>query len=150
MLMTIITTLVPILTGSLADAFKAYEQKQITLAELNAKVQEALISAFAEVQKSQSAALAATFASFMDGAKNSKLMRVVWAIVVLTQLGVLLWAQVGAPAFVRMFGGEWPSSGSTVDWAYLLVAACLGLGPVVLNKGPGKVDLSDLKTKIGK
>lgn len=147
-MLSIIMALVPILTGSLADAFKAYEQKQITLAELNAKVQEALISAFAEVQKSQSAALAQTFASFMDGAKNSKLMRVVWAIVVLTQLGVLLWAQVGAPAFVRMFGGEWPSSGSTVDWAYLLVAACLGLGPVVLNKGPGKVDLSDLKTKV--
>jgi len=146
-MIAIIMALAPILTGSLADAFKAYEQKQITLAELNAKVQEALISAFAEVQKSQSAALAQTFASFMDGAKNSKLMRAVWAIVVLTQLGVLLWAQVGAPAFVRVFGGEWPSSGSTVDWAYLLVAACLGLGPVVLNKGPGKVDLSDLKKK---
>jgi hypothetical protein len=147
-MLAIVMALAPILTGSLADAFKAYEQKQITLAELNAKVQEALISAFAEVQKSQSAALAQTFASFMDGAKNSKLMRVVWAIVVLTQLGVLLWAQVGAPAFVRAFGGEWPSSGSTVDWAYLLVAACLGLGPVVLNKGPGKIDMSDLKKKI--
>jgi hypothetical protein len=149
-MLSIIMALVPILTGSLADAFKAYEQKQITLAELNAKVQEALISAFSEVQKSQSVALAATFASFMDAAKNSKLMRIVWAIVTLSQLAVLLWHQVGIPALVYDTGHGYPGSGTTVEWAYLLVAACLGFGPVLLNRGPGKVDLSDLKTKIGK
>lgn len=148
MLMTIVTTIAPILIGKLADAFAAYENKQITLAELNAKVQEALISAFAEVQKSQSTALAQTFASFMDGAKNSKLMRTVWAIVVLSQLGVLLWHQVGIPAVVDMTGRSYPGSGATIEWAYLLIAACLGFGPVVLNRGPGKVDLSGLKTKI--
>ena len=147
-MLSIIMALVPILTGSLADAFKAYEQKQITLAELNAKVQEALIAAFAEVQKSQSVALAQTFASFMDGAKNSSLMRRVWASVVLSELAVLLWHQAGIPALVAMTGRAYPGSGTTVEWAYLLVAACLGLGPVVLNKGPGKVDMSALKTKI--
>jgi hypothetical protein len=149
-MLSIIMALVPILTGSLADAFKAYEQRQITMAELQAKVQEALISAFAEVQKSQSAALAQTFASFMDGAKNSALMRAVWAAVVLSELGVLLWHQVGIPALVNATGNAYPGSGATVEWSYLLIAACLGLGPVVLNRGPGKVDLTELKTKIGK
>lgn len=148
-MLSIIMALVPILTGSLADAFKAYEQKEITREELNTKVQEALISAFAQVQKSQSAALAATFASFMDGAKNSALMRAVWAIVVLSQLGVLLWHQAGIPALVAYTGHAYPGSGTTVEWAYLLLAFCLGAGPIVLNKGPGKVDMSDLKTKIG-
>ncbi len=147
-MLSIIMALVPILTGSLADAFKAYEQKQITLAELNAKVQEALISAFSEVQKSQSIAIAQTFASFIDGAKNSMLMRVVWAIVVLSELAVLLWHQVGIPAFVDFTGRPYPGSGTTVEWAYLLIAACLGLGPVVLNRGPGKIDMSGLSTKI--
>lgn len=144
-MLSIIMALVPILTGSLADAFKAYEQKQITLAELQAKIQQALISAFAEVQKSQSVALAQTYASFMDGAKNSKLLRVVWAIVVLTQLGVLLWQQVGIPAVVEITGHSYPGAGATIEWAYLLLAFCLGAGPIVLNKGPGKVDLSGLK-----
>ena len=148
-MLSIIMALVPILTGSLADAFKAYEQKQITMAELNARVQEALISAFAQVQKSQSAALAQTFASFMDGAKNSALMRSVWATVVLSQLAVLLWHQVGIPAVVAATGNSYPGSGTTVEWAYLLLAFCLGAGPIVLNKGPGKVDMSELKTKIG-
>lgn len=150
MLTTIITTLAPLLIGKLADAFTAYENKQITLAELNAKVQQALIEGFAEVQKSQSAALAQTFASFMDAAKNSKLMRIVWATVTLSQLLVLLWHQVGIPAFVRYTGETYPGSGTTVEWAYILVAACVGFGPVVLNKGPGKVDLSGMTTKIGK
>lgn len=147
-MLAIVMALAPILTGSLADAFKAYEQKQITLAELNAKVQTALMSAFADVQKSQSAALAQTFASFMDAAKNSALMRTVWAIVVLSQLAVLIWHQAGIPAVVYFTGHGYPSSGTTVEWAYLLLAACLGLGPVVLNRGPGKIDMSDLKTKI--
>jgi hypothetical protein len=147
MLTTIITTLAPLLIGKLADAFVSYNNKQITLAELNARVTEALIQGFAEVQKSQSAALAQTFASFMDAAKNSALMRGVWATVTLSQLAVLLWHQVGISAFVRAFGGEWPGSGSTVEWAYLLVAACVGFGPVVLNRGPGKVDLGGIKSK---
>jgi hypothetical protein len=145
MLMTVVTTLAPLLIGKLADAFAAYQNKQITLAELNAKVTEALIEGFAEVHKAQASALAQTFASFMDAAKSSRLMRGVWAAVTLSQLAVLLWHQVGASAFVRAFGGEWPSSGATADWAYLIVVACLGLGPVVLNRGPGKVDVSGLK-----
>ena len=37
-MLSIIMALVPLLTGPLAEAFKAHEQKQITLAELNAKV----------------------------------------------------------------------------------------------------------------
>jgi hypothetical protein len=145
MLTTIITSLAPLLIGKLADAFTAYQNKQITLAELNARVTQALIDGFAEVQKAQSTALEHTFASFMDAAKNSKLMRGVWATVTLSQLAVLLWHQVGISAFVRIFGGEWPSSGSTVEWAYVLVAACVGFGPVVLNRGPGKIDLGGLK-----
>jgi hypothetical protein len=150
MLMTLVTTLAPLLIGKLADAFTAYQNKQISIAELNAKVQEALLQAFAEVAKQQSISIEKTFASFMDAAKSSKLIRGVWAAVTLSQLAVLLWHQVGISAFVRTFGGSWPSSGSTVEWAYLLVAACVGMGPVVLNKGPGKVDVSSLKTTVGK
>lgn len=149
-MLPVITALVPLLTGPLAEAFAAYEKKEISLAELNAKIHEALLQAFAEVAKQQSISIEKTYASFMDAAKSSKLMQRVWAAVTLSQLAVLLWHQVGISAFVRAFGGVWPSSGSTVEWAYLLVAACVGMGPVVLNKGPGKLDVSSLKTTVGK
>jgi hypothetical protein len=144
-MLALVTALAPLIIGKAADAFAAYANKQITIAELNARVEQALIEAFAEVMKAQSDALAKTFASFTDLAKNSRMVRVVWSAVVLSQLGVLLWAQVGIPAYVRAFGGTWPSSGATIDWAYLLVAGLCGLGPVVLNSGPGKVNLTGLK-----
>lgn len=149
MLMTIITSIAPLLIGKLADAFKAYEQKQISIAELNARVSQALMECFSEVMKSESDALAKTFASFGEVMKNSRLVRIVWAIVVLSQLMVLLWLQVGISTLVYLFGGSWPSAGATGDWAYLLIAGLLGLGPVVLNGGPGKVSVDSLKKNVG-
>src|SRR5262245_45542658 len=147
MLMTIVTSIAPLLIGKLADAFAAYEKKQISLAELNAKVSQALMECFSEVMKSQSDALAKTFATFGDVMKNSRLVRIVWATIVLSQLGVLVWVQVGIPAVLYFHGGTWPSAGATIDWAYLLIVGLCGLGPVVLNAGPGKVNLDSLKPK---
>ncbi|KPG01780.1 hypothetical protein IP86_02925 [Rhodopseudomonas sp. AAP120] len=144
-MLSLVTALAPLLIGKLADAFTAYNNKQISAAELNAKVQQALMECFAEVMKSQSDALAKTFATFGQVLINSKLVRIVWAIVVLSQLCVLLWLQVGISALVYTFGGTWPSAGATGDWAYLLIAGLLGLGPVVLNGGPGKVNLDAVK-----
>jgi hypothetical protein len=143
----LVTALAPLLIGKLADAFSAYEKKQISLAELNAKVSQALMECFSEVMKSQTDALSKTFATFGDMMKNSRLVRMVWACVVLSQLGVLVFQQIGAPAIVYFGGGVWPSAGATIDWAYLLIVGLCGLGPVVLNAGPGKVNLDSLKPK---
>jgi predicted flavoprotein YhiN len=149
-MLSIVMAIAPLLIGKLADAFSAYEKKQISLAELNAKVSEALMDCFSEVMKSQSDALAKTFASFGQIMINSRLVRIVWATVVISQLGVLLWLQVGISALLYYHGGHsWPSAGATGDWAYLLVAGLLGLGPVVLNSGPGKVNLDSLKKTVG-
>ncbi|KIZ47402.1 MULTISPECIES: hypothetical protein [Rhodopseudomonas] len=144
-MLALVSAIAPLLIGRLADAFTAYNNKQISLAELNAKVQQALMECFSEVMKSQSDALAKTFATFGQVLINSRLVRIVWAIVVLSQLCVLLWLQVGISALVYAYGGSWPSAGATGDWAYLLIAGLLGLGPVVLNGGPGKVNLDSLK-----
>lgn len=149
MLTTIITTIAPLLIGKLADAFTAYEKKQISLAELNARVSQALMECFSEVMRSQSDALAKTFASFGEVMKNSRLVRMVWAIVVLSQVCVLVFQQVGVPAIVYFGGGTWPSAGATIDWAYLLIVGLCGLGPVVLNAGPGKVNIDALKKGAG-
>jgi hypothetical protein len=148
-MLSIVTAIAPLLIGKLADAFSAYEKKQISLAELNAKMAQALMECFNEVMKSQSDALAKTFATFGDAMKNSKLVRWVWAIIVLSQTAVLVFQQVGVPAIVYFGGGHWPSAGATIDWAYLLIVGLCGLGPVVLNAGPGKVNLDGLKKTVG-
>lgn len=146
-MLALVTALAPVLIGKLADAFAAYEKKQITLAELNARMSQALMESFTEVMKSQSDALGKTFATFGDMIKNSRLVRMVWATVVLSQLFVLVFQQIGVPAIVYFGGGHWPSAGATIDWAYLLIAGLCGLGPVVLNAGPGKVNLDQVKPK---
>src|SRR4051812_37153744 len=113
-MLSIVTAIAPLLIGKLADAFTAYEKKQISLAELNAKVAQALMECFSEVMKSETDALAKTFASFSQMMINSRLVRIVWAVIVLSQLGVLLWQQIGVPALVYSFGGSWPSAGVTI------------------------------------
>lgn len=146
-MLSLIEAIAPLLIGKLSDAFVAYENKQISLAELNAKVRQALMECFTEVMKSQSDALSKTFATFGDVMKNSRLVRWVWAIITLSQLGVLLWVQVAVPWLVWMYGKSFPSAGVTIEWAYLLIVLLCGGGPVVLNAGPGKVNIDSLKPK---
>jgi len=149
---SIITTLASTFIGKALDAFTAYTNKQITIAELNAKVQQAMLETFAEVEKSHAEALAKTYASFMQALVQSKTLQVMWAAVVGSQLFVLLWHQFGIPFIVFMGWTEkYPSSGTTVEWAYLLLAACLGMGPVILRAGPaGPTFVDKLKSMIGR
>lgn len=136
------------LIGKVADVFIAYQAKQISRDQLQAEVARSLLATIGEVEKSQADALAATYASFMQAAKSSIVLQVAWASVVISQLGVLLWHQIGIPALVYLSKAPYPSSGATVEWAYLLLAGMLGLGPVVLNGGPGKVPIERLTSII--
>lgn len=126
------------LLGKVEGVFKAYFEKQISLEELKVRLGEALLQSFVEVEKAHADALTKTYASFMDAAKQSLLMQAVWAAVALSQLAVLLWHQVGISALCYFVGNKacWPSSGSTVEWAYLLLGGCIGLGPIMLRAGP--------------
>jgi hypothetical protein len=79
------------------DAFKAYENKQISIEQLKDQLYAAMTSAIKDIEVAHAEALAKTYASFMDAMKQSVLMQRVWASVVLSQLFVLLWAQLGVP-----------------------------------------------------
>jgi hypothetical protein len=142
MLGAIVAPIANILGGKLIDrlggAWEAYLKKEISKDELTAKMVEAIVGAVSEIEVAHADALAKTYASFMDAMKTSKLLQVVWATTMLSQLFVLVWHQWGIPFIVFMkWTASYPASGSTVEWAYLLLAAGLGLGPVVLRNGPG-------------
>lgn len=137
--------------GKAMEAFTAYNNKVISLEELRSRVNIAMAETFKEVEISHAEALAKTYASFMQAMVQSKLMQYVWAAVTISQLMVLLWVQVGVSTFVYVTGHAWPSSGKTSDWAYLLVAACVGMGPIVLRSGPGEGTITDkLKAMVSK
>lgn len=137
--------------GKALEAFTAYNNKQISMEELRTRVSIAMLESFKEVEIAHAETLAKTYASFMQAMVQSKLMQYVWASVTISQLMVLLWVQVGVSAFVFVTGHAWPSSGKTSDWAYLLVAACVGMGPIVLRSGPGENTITEkLKAMVTK
>lgn len=143
----VLGTLLDKIIAPFTECFKAYEQKQISEAELRAKVSEILINSFASVEQTHAQELTKTYTAFLASMDKSALLRVVWASTTISQLLVLLWHQVGIPAIVAAgLIDRYPSSGSTVEWSYALLGACLGLGPLVLRTGPGASPLSNLKS----
>ena len=133
-LATLAGFLLPKLIPSLAGIAEQFKRGEIGKAEMEARMHEATQQALAEVGKANADSIARSFASFMDAAKASPLMQRVWGAVTLSQLGVLLWHQVGIPAYVHWIGSSYPSSGTTVEWAYLLLAFCLGGGPILFRR----------------
>jgi hypothetical protein len=134
--------------GNALKAFEMYNNKQISMEELKVRLLTSLVDAVKEVEVAHAQALANTFTAFMGAVKESKILQWTLATVTLSQLLVLLWHQVGIPWFVLLMQRteptfKYPSSGTTVDWAYLLLAACIGAGPILLRAGPGAGNLTD-------
>ena len=134
--------------GNALKAFEAYNNKQISMEELKVRLQTSMVEATKTVEVAHADALAKTYASFMGAVSQSKLMQCVWASVTISQLLVLIWHQMGIPFFVMLMrqtvpNWTYPGSGSTVEWAYLLLGACIGAGPLVLRAGPGAGNIQD-------
>ncbi len=145
----VLGTLLDKIIGPFTDLFKAYINKQITEIELREKLSEIMVGAFADIEKAHAEALTKTYATFMASLDKSAILKWVWASTTISQLLVLLWHQVGIPAIVAVgLIDRYPSSGGTVDWAYALLGACVGLGPLVLRTGPAGASLSSLNALL--
>jgi hypothetical protein len=132
-------------------AFTAYQSKQISMEELKTQLRQHFFDMIAHIETAYADSINKTFATFMQAATQSRLIRYVWAIVTLSQLIVLLWHQMGIPALVYFTGERYPSSGTTVDWAYLLLAGCVGFGAVTLRGGgAGSSTADSFKNLLGK
>lgn len=142
-LLMLLPQLLPLVLPAIMGSVDKYTAGQISREQLEADIKQGILDSFTKISQADAEAISKTFASFMDAAKSSRLMQWTWAIVTLSQLAVLIWHQVGISALSFYTGKTYPSSGSTVEWAYLLVAFCLGAGPVVLRAGPGSGNLLD-------
>ena len=130
--------LAKILTGGLLDklleAYNLRQQGKISEAEFRSRVEIATRESEAKIEESwaeaSSDAVQATHASL----GKSPILQRAWASVLFLQVTVLVWYQIGAPAFQVITGTAWPSPGISLEWAYLLVATQLGAGPLVFRK----------------
>jgi hypothetical protein len=141
MLSAIFSTIgMPLINGildKLLAAFTAYQNKQISIEQLKDQLYGLMLGAIKDIEVSHSETLAKTYASFMDAMKTSILLQRVWAIVVLSQVFVLVWSQWAVPLlFAFGYLPNW-KAGTTAEWSYLLIGACLGMGPMILRSGPG-------------
>lgn len=144
-------TLVEAFAGPVEAIFHDYIAGKISKEQLQEQIQAALVSAFAQVESQFLDSITKTYATFMQAAVQSPVMIRAWAVVLYTQLAVLLWHQVGIPAIVALgIVTEYPSSGMTVEWSYAIIGLCIGAPAIASRVGSGVSSLADnLKSLIG-
>lgn len=125
------------LTGSVLDkvtgVFELYLKKQISEAEFKSRVQIAVQETVKETEKQWADLAAKQYSEFQQTVRSSEIVQRAYVAVIVTQLAVLVFYQWGASAFVLITGQAWPSAGATVDWAYAILALCLGGGAFVFR-----------------
>jgi hypothetical protein len=151
----LIKSVVETFIGPAERLFEAYFQKQITKDQLAEKLGEAMLSSFASVEQAFQQALASTYASAMQAIGANARMQRVWATVALIELFVLFWHQFCIPAVTAVVrlthpGWNYPGSGATVDWAYALIALCLGAPAISARIGPAASWTADALSRLAK
>jgi hypothetical protein len=143
-------TLVDKIIGPVTGIVTSYLNKKISEEEMRAKMVEQVLEAIQTIEVTHAQELTKTYSAFMTAATQSRLIRWTWATVTLSQLIVLLWHQLGIPALVYFTQVPYPSSGSTVEWAYALLGGLVGLGVTMLRKGPAEIDVTKFQALIKK
>jgi hypothetical protein len=123
----IASILTKLLTGGILDklleAYKLRQEGKISEAEFRSRVEIAAEETAAETARATH-----------DSLGKSAILQRAWASVLFLQAAVLVWYQVGAGAFQLITGVAWPDPGVTLEYAYLLVGAMIGAGPLVMRR----------------
>ncbi len=130
--------LTKILTAGLLDkaleAYELYKKGQISQSEFESRVAIASKEAETKIEEAWAETAAKVTSSVQSTVRASQVIQRAYAIVLFIQLFVLVWYQLGAPAFTIITGAVWPAPMASIEWAYLLIAAMIGAGPLVYRK----------------
>jgi hypothetical protein len=133
-----IAAIVKLLTGGLLDKIldigKQYLTNDRDRADFDKQVRIAAQETAAKMEETWAQAATEAAKATSETVKTSPILQRAWAAVLFLQVAVLVWYQVGSPAYQVITGTAWPSPGVTLEWAYLLVATMLGAGPLVLRR----------------
>ena len=126
------------LTGGLVDKItdlgKAYLQRQVSEAEFRAEVEKATQEAAAKIEEGWAKAATQITAEVQASIRQSPVLQRAYAVTLFLQLFVLVWYQLGAPAYQVITGTAWPDHVADIEWAYLLIGAMVGAGPLVFRR----------------
>jgi hypothetical protein len=146
-----LSTVIGALLGPLENIFHDYIQNKITKEQLQEQVQAALLAAFSQAEATYLDSITKTYTAFIQVAAQNPVMTRAWSWVLYSQLFVLIWHQIVIPAIVTLgLIQKYATSGATTDWAYALVALCLGAPAIASRIGPAAGWASDsLKRLVG-
>jgi len=134
----VIAAIIKILTGGLLDKVldlgRVYITSQTDRADFEKQVRIAAGETAAKVQEAWAESAAKIAASTQDALKASPILQRAYAIVLFLQLFILVWYQLGAPAYQVITGTPWPAPMASIEWAYLLIGAMVGAGPFVFKR----------------
>lgn len=117
------------------DLFKDYQQGKITLAQLQTQLGVIAMQEATKVEQANAEMVAKTYSAFTDVLKFSRLLRIVYAIVTLSQAFVLFWYQWAVPFIVWQWGGHFPpASDVLLQWGYALLVLLVGGGAVAIKR----------------
>jgi hypothetical protein len=118
-----------------ADLFKQYQDGKITLAQLQMQLGVIAMQEATKVEQANAEMVAKTYAAFSEVLKFSPLVRIVYAVVTLSQAFVLFWYQWAVPFIVWKFGGSFPpASDVLLEWGYGLLVLLVGGGAVAIKR----------------
>ena len=133
-----IGAILQVLTGGLVDKItdlgKAYLQRQVSEAEFRAEVEKATQEAAAKIEEGWAKAATQITAEVQASIRQSPVLQRAYAVTLFLQLAVLVFYQVGAPAYAVITGTAWPSPGVSLEYAYFLVGAMIGAGPLIVGR----------------
>lgn len=149
MWLAIAKAVLPSLLSGLEPFYRDYINGKISKAQLEVEGSKVLLESFTQLEQSLQDNLSKTYSSFMTALAQSPEMKRAWSVVLYSQLFVLLWHQFAIPFFVT-FGvvEKYASSGVTVNWAYALIALCLGAPGIASRIGAGASWAADNLSRI--
>lgn len=117
------------------QALHDYQQGKITIEQLRTQLGVVGMEAFTKVAVANAEMVTKTFASFTELAKQSRLVRIVYAVVTLSQAFVLFWYQWAVPFIVWKYGGSFPpASDVLLEWGYGLLVLLVGGGLAAIKQ----------------
>jgi hypothetical protein len=122
------------LVGQVMEVYRLHKQGKVSEAEFKSRIEISAQETAAKVEASWAEASSSIARATQATLKSSPILQRAWAVTIFFQLLVLVWYQIGASAFLVITGTPWPNPGATVEWAYLLLGAMLGAGPLVFRR----------------
>lgn len=128
------------LIKSVSDIGKQYIKNETDRAEFESRVKIAAGEQAAKVEQAWAQAASDATKATQATLASSPVLQRAWASVLFLQVVVLAWYQVGTSAYEVITGSVWPQPMADIEWAYLLIGAMIGAGPLVFRRGGGQKD----------